>query len=1298
MSKSNHNHGMFKQSARRQSCLWAVLFALVVGFAPTTQAAKVLFVTTGAQRDTVKLENLLQAQGHDLTIHNTAVSGNALTATDYAGQGFELLIVDEVIGSGAVGNRFRDSPIPVINFEGFLYSNGRSLFNAGAGLTGGTFSNATWAAQQHAAGVADFGQVQNTTAIDIVDPSHPLAAGLPAGQVNVWNPATPPVDTDGSGVITFVGARTLITNVHVAATVPGFASGYAVFGVDAGVLNADGTTNRARWVHLPWNDTDAAERVMIEPSFFLFEAAVAWALDLPEPTKIYNLTGGNQDGISAVRFSVDKLTHAGSVVAQTNIHLKVDGVDVPNGNLTIVSNGEQWDVSYTGLAANLDYTAVASATAADGGFSARLLSFNTFIPVTFNPSYYTIEAEDFNFGGGLFFDAITLCNTIGGGTPGCYYDRVGFTNIDKFEIDFAQTVVVPLGTETYRFGDSADLIRDEWVNTYLTGDPLVRTQYTIAGIPDYEVRSITNGEWMNYTRTIPATNYNIYARLSSGGPIRVHMDFVTSGATTTNQTLSPVGDFIRSGGTAGAFEMVPLTDDSGTNLIIVPFDGTTKTIRFTALSSGYSQNFFMFVPTAAQINPIVAITNPPNGALLEEGVAVTVGAAAEDPDGTISQVEFFAGTNEPLTSIGVDVAAPFSAQFTPPVLGVFATYTIRVVAKDNNHNTNQASINVTARPPSTLPPPGKLANIAWVTFHSADGVASAGAAGAGFTNAPDKAYTDLLTANGYNVTRYVSTGTPDPAVLAAADLVIIGRSINSGNYQNASATAWNNIPTPTIVMSGYVLRNNRMGYTVGDTMVDITNNITLTVNNPAHPIFAGIALTDGTMNNSFAGLVNYPPGVTGANPPRGISVNTNAADADGTVLATISAAGGGPVGGMVIAEWPAGATLTHAGGAGTDTLAGRRLVFLSGSREGNTVSPETAGLFDLTADGTQMFLNAVEYMLHPEPYKVAWVTFHPADDVPSADAATAGFTNAPDKGYTDLLTANGYQVTRYVSTGTPDAAALNAADVVIIGRSVDSLNYGAAGATAWNNITAPIMVMSGYALRANRMGYTVGNTMLDITNTIALTVSDPAHFIFNGISLTGGAMDNPFAGIPNYPPGVTFANPARGISMNTDSVNAGGTVLATISAAGGGPVGGMVIGEWQPGTIMTHDPSSTQETLAGPRVVFLSGSREGNGVDSETAGLFDLTADGSKLFLNAVRYTASRKSAIPALPELLIESVVVVGGNQLRLDVTGGTGTFIVQMKSAIGDTNWTNISTNSGSSVLVPIGASNGFFRLQVQ
>jgi len=253
-------------------------------------------------------------------------------------------------------------------------------------------------------------------------------------------------------------------------------------------------------------------------------------------------------------------------------------------------------------------------------------------------------------------------------------------------------------------------------------------------------------------------------------------------------------------------------------------------------------------------------------------------------------------------------------------------------------------------------------NIIWVSFHGADDVPSAGAAGAGFTEAPDKGYTDLLTTNGYSVMRYITTGTPDVSVLNAADLVIIGRSAASGHYQNDAATTWNaTVTAPMIITCGYKLRSSRMGFTTGTNMPDTTGDITLTVSDPTHPIFAGIPLTDGTMDNPFAGVVVYP--TDGTTVARGISINTDPVNADGTVLATVSEAGNGPVGGMVIGEWTAGATLTHAGGAGTDTLAGHRLVFLTGSRETDGISSETAGIYDLYADGAQMFLNAVAYML-----------------------------------------------------------------------------------------------------------------------------------------------------------------------------------------------------------------------------------------------------------------------------------------------------------------------------------------------
>ena len=251
--------------------------------------------------------------------------------------------------------------------------------------------------------------------------------------------------------------------------------------------------------------------------------------------------------------------------------------------------------------------------------------------------------------------------------------------------------------------------------------------------------------------------------------------------------------------------------------------------------------------------------------------------------------------------------------------------------------------------------------IAWVSFHGGDDVPSTAAATAGFTEAPDKSYTALLAANGYDVVRYIQTGTPDTALLNAADLVIVGRSVASGSFNTAAATRWNTTVTaPMIVMNGYLTRKSRLGLMTGSTIPDTTGDISLTATDPAHPIFAGIALTDGTMTNPFAGIVKYASGTAA----RGISVITEPADSEATVLATVSAASAatGPAGAVMIAEYPAGATVEHDGGA-ADVLAGPRLVFLSGAREASGISSETAGMYDLATDGAQMFLNAVAYML-----------------------------------------------------------------------------------------------------------------------------------------------------------------------------------------------------------------------------------------------------------------------------------------------------------------------------------------------
>jgi len=70
----------------------------------------------------------------------------------------------------------------------------------------------------------------------------------------------------------------------------------------------------------------------------------------------------------------------------------------------------------------------------------------------------------------------------------------------------------------------------------------------------------------------------------------------------------------------------------------------------------------------------------------------------------------------------------------------------------------------------------------------------------------------------------------------------------------------------------------------------------------------------------------------------------------------------------------------------------------------------------------------------------------------------------------------------------------------------------------------------------------------------------------------------------------------------------------------------MVIGEWVAGAKMA---TAAGDILGGHRLVFLTGSRERDGLTSQGSGIFDLTDDGAKMFLNAVKYMAAPPVTAP---------------------------------------------------------------------
>ena len=77
---------------------------------------------------------------------------------------------------------------------------------------------------------------------------------------------------------------------------------------------------------------------------------------------------------------------------------------------------------------------------------------------------------------------------------------------------------------------------------------------------------------------------------------------------------------------------------------------------------------------------MVSITNPADGAVFTQGDTIVVSAEAADSAGTVTQVEFFEGTN----SLGIDTSSPYSITWNN-VEG--RTYALRAVATDNDDNT-----------------------------------------------------------------------------------------------------------------------------------------------------------------------------------------------------------------------------------------------------------------------------------------------------------------------------------------------------------------------------------------------------------------------------------------------------------------------------------------------------------------------------------------------------------------------------------------------------------------------------------
>lgn len=203
------------------------------------------------------------------------------------------------------------------------------------------------------------------------------------------------------------------------------------------------------------------------------------------------------------------------------------------------------------------------------------------------------------------------------------------------------------------------------------------------------------------------------------------------------------------------------------------------------------------------------------------------------------------------------------------------------------------------------------------------------------------------------------------AELKAADLILFSRVTTSAYYDDGDEpTQWNSLAIPLLQMNAYFARTSRWEWVKSETATNNTAVVYLDAVEPNHPIFGNVPLIALNPGNP-----SYPPSVVQTidlDVGSGITTFMGTTDmGNGRLLAKTA-----DLDMAWIAEWDAGVEFYQ--GAGQYAGA-KRLLFSAGTQEIQVADPRTGrittttqGELNLTADGRQMFRNAIAYLLPPK--------------------------------------------------------------------------------------------------------------------------------------------------------------------------------------------------------------------------------------------------------------------------------------------------------------------------------------------
>ncbi len=369
---------------------------------------------------------------------------------------------------------------------------------------------------------------------------------------------------------------------------------------------------RTNWTRYTWNiaaGTADIVQLRIQNGNGEFQGPITYYLDnFVFVKKVGGPTLGilttPQDDMKRTEVVLTWLLSDGATAINTNtINLSIDGAPAPAAKVAITktATGATLVFDDTGT----EYTAgehTWSLAFADSSVPANNVNGQgTFIVNPYpTDGTFVIEAEDFNYDSGksnpqkgvadLDVDVMPYLGDAYNGlnaTAG-----VDYNGNDANDSDLYRTELDPTGQ------NAVNIINN-------LGGRYGADRGVFNALVNYRLGWVGNGEWQNYTRTFPRTNYNVWGAFSRDGRdpnlVGATLALVSGDITTSNQTTSALGTFSGPGtGGWGRNMLFPMKNSQG-KIASVRLDGA-QTVRLTH-GAGGDFDYLLFVPTGTPVDP-----------------------------------------------------------------------------------------------------------------------------------------------------------------------------------------------------------------------------------------------------------------------------------------------------------------------------------------------------------------------------------------------------------------------------------------------------------------------------------------------------------------------------------------------------------------------------------------------------------------------------------------------------------------------------------------------------------------------